>query len=175
MKIRLGSNVQYKLDVERARELLKYDPLTGWLTWRTGGGRKVVGSRAGHRRRSDGYRVIRVDGVLYGEHRVIWLLVTGSWPESEIDHINLCHGDNTWLNLRPATDSGQNGNQALRVDNKSGFRGVSWSRKAGKWAAQILRDGRKKFLGYFDDPSAAYAVYKMHAINHFGEFYRDGK
>jgi hypothetical protein len=46
------------------------------------------------------YRAIRVDGGLYLEHRVIWLLVTGVWPEGVIAHVNGDGHDNRWNNLR---------------------------------------------------------------------------
>ena len=35
------------------------------------------------------------------------------------------------------------------------FRGVSWSKQAKKWAAQITHGGGTHYLGYFHDPRRA--------------------
>jgi hypothetical protein len=48
----------------------------------------------------DGYRYIEIEGKLYRADEVMWAMVTGEWPEGEIDHINGDRGDNRWVNLR---------------------------------------------------------------------------
>src|SRR5262245_60609943 len=75
------------LTAQYARRLLTHDNGAGVLTWRVKASNRVnKGDRAGCWRHD--YRAIRVDGGLYLEHRVIWLLVTGSWPDGVVAHVN---------------------------------------------------------------------------------------
>lgn len=35
-----------------------------------------------------GYRQIRIDGILFMAHRLVWLMIRNEWPLDDIDHIN---------------------------------------------------------------------------------------
>ena len=71
------------------------------------------------------------------------------------DHINGDKLDNRRSNLRIATKSENMMNAGMRTNNKSGFKGVTWSKNAKKWASQIMINGRHIHFGYFDDPKDA--------------------
>jgi hypothetical protein len=58
----------------------------------------------------------------------------------------------------------------MRKNNTSGYRGVSRSRNATKWLAQITIHGVNKCLGHFDDKVAAALAYNTAARKHFGKF-----
>ena len=60
---------------DRIRELFIYDRETGFLCWRADFGKMKAGARAGCAAKQ--YRMVRFDGVLYAEHRVIWKYETG--------------------------------------------------------------------------------------------------
>jgi hypothetical protein len=156
----------HKVTADRLREVLVYDPETGEFRWRIDRNNVVAGTLAGSTT-SAGYISIRVDGIPHQAHRLAWLYVHGEWPQRLIDHRNGVTSDNRIANLRPATRT-QNGQniQGPRVDNASGFLGVSWSARCKRWRAAIRVDGDKRHLGYFDTPEEASAAYLTAKAEH---------
>jgi len=61
---------------------------------------------------------------------------------------------------------------ALRGDNTSGYRGVTWCRRYGTWQAQIQVAGKRRFLGYFAAKDDAARAYDVAAKDAFGELAR---
>ena len=155
---------------ERARELLDYNPETGVLRWRT--------KRRGQKRNiatclsSSGYSLIGLDYRLYRAHRVMWLLMTGKWPDHDIDHINGVRTDNRWVNLRSATRTQNTYNRCAQRNNKSGYKGVFFHKRANRWQAVIGVDGKRIHLGCFRSPELAAAAYARAAKIHHGDFAR---
>lgn len=144
----------------RLKELLRYDPETGVMTWLRSG------KRAGTKHRL-GYRNVVVDGKGYAEHRLAWLLVHGQWPEHDLDHINRVRDDNRLRNLRPATRSENCQNQPVRKSNKSGTTGVYLHGLSGKWAASINIAKKQRHLGLFDSVDQAIAARKAAEARHY--------
>jgi hypothetical protein len=120
-------------------------------------GQVAIGDRAGTLVR-DGYRQLRIHGKQYLEHRLIWLLHTGSLPTDEIDHINGDRQDNRIENLRLVSrDMNMQNQRTARRDNTSGLLGV---RKSGaKWYATIGIDGKRFYLGMYTTPELAHLAY----------------
>lgn len=148
------------LTAQRLRQLLRYDAQTGDFTWLVGTARLQLAGRlagTGDRRK---YNRIGVDGRQYPAHRLAWLYVHGSWPESFIDHINGVKKDNRIANLREATNAQNMQNMRRpRGDGSSGFLGVTWHGDTSKWQAQIKTGGKNKYLGLFDTAEAAHEAY----------------
>jgi len=48
----------------------------------------------------------------------------------------------------------------VKVDNTSGYTGVSYSKPNGKWVANISIGGKRKYLGQRDSVEEAYKLYK---------------
>lgn len=148
-----------KLSQAQLQALLHYEPSTGQFTWlvgRTGGTRAgdAAGCLGAH-----GYWHIKVGGRLRKAHRLAWLYMTGGHPLAQIDHQDGVRTNNRWENLREATVQQNAHNKRLPRTNTSGYRGVTWSKKAGRWQAAIKVRGVTQFLGYFDDAAAAHAAY----------------
>lgn len=160
-----------KITIDRAREMLSYDPETGEFRWVMASGRARAGDIAGSKTRL-GYRLIMIDKRRYMAHRLAWLWVHGVWPKGDIDHINGDSCDNRIANLREATRSQNQCNHSRRATNKSGFKGVSWHKGGRKWKAQIGHKGRWHFLGLYEDPKEAHLAYVAAAHRLHGEFAR---
>lgn len=159
-----------ELTVERVRELFDYDPLTGVLTWKRSGPGRRTNLVAGCPNRI-GYLVTRVDGTLLYNHRIVWLLVHGSWPAQQVDHINGVKDDNRLCNLRNASPKTNNEN-TLRAKRGtfSGVLGATWNARRRCYTAQITSGGVNFNLGGFSTPEAAHAAYitakrQLHAGN----------
>jgi hypothetical protein len=108
------------------REHLSYDPETGIVTWiklTHKKSNKKVGQVAGgtHDR---GYNFVTLKKRRYFMHRVIWLYMTGKWPENHIDHADRITDNNRWRNLRSATIAENGQNMKLPSDNTSGHKGI---------------------------------------------------
>lgn len=57
-------------------------------------------------------------------------------------------------------------------NNKSGYKGVCWCPRRGKWRATIVKNGKRVHLGFFDDPAVAHEVYATELTSFYGEFAR---
>jgi hypothetical protein len=75
-------------------------------------------------------------------------------------------------NLRIATHQQASWKSRIRCTNTSGYKGVSWNNRRGKWVASIVVDAKSKYLGSFDDPIDAALAYDEAARALFGEFAR---
>jgi hypothetical protein len=146
------------LTADRLRELLHYEPGTGFFTWRIKPCRRVNAGAVAGGWAANGYRQIRVDRVKYRAHRLAWLYVHGVWPQEQMDHLNGDRADNRLENIRPAT-SGEN-MQNLRGpkrNNTTGFLGV---RKHGsRYRADIKTNGKRELLGVFATAAMAGDAY----------------
>ncbi len=144
----------------RVREVFSYSPGTGELLWNIDmGSRARAGSVAGYRS-VRGYVLTKVDGHLYMNHRLIWLLVTGSWPEEQIDHLDGDRANNRWENLREASgEVNQQNRRRANRNNTTGVLGVHFRKDKKSYSAQILVGGALKRLGCFVTLEEAHAAY----------------
>lgn len=170
----------------RLRELFEYDWDTGNLIWkkrplsefktvqagRTWNAREC-GTVAGYIE-PRGYRIIFVGEGKYSAHRLVWAYHHYDPEELQIDHINQTKTDNRIQNLRPVTNTENNCNVKLRANNTSGCVGVSWSKRARKWHAQIKANGKRIHIGLFSEKDAAIAA-RDEASKRFGFHKNHGK
>lgn len=146
-----------KITAQRLRELVSYDAATGEFAWLVKRGNAELGSSAGYIN-SNGYRVIRLDGVRYRAHRLAWFFVHGVWPSENVDHINGDRADNRIANLRDITQAENLQNQK-RAHNRSktGLLGA-WP-SGDRFQSCIRVNGKYHELGRFDTAEEAHAAY----------------
>lgn len=161
-----GEIKERKLSQERLKELLHYEPETGWFTWRVSSSMANPGDRAGGLHGYGGYRAIGLDYRKYLEHTLAWLYMTGTVPQKEIDHINNDAGDNRWSNLREATRS-QNGHNKPRGRGAT-FPGVV--KHGNKWRSRIQIEGETTDYGCFRTIAEARVARLLGEKEKFGRF-----
>ena len=140
----------------------------GWAVWNANN----AGRRAGNIKAS-GHRRVRINSVSFEEHRVVWKMIVLAEPRQTIDHIDGNPSNNRLNNLRSASDRQQKWNAKLRLDNRSGFRGVHPT--GNRWLARIASNGEYRHLGCFATKAEASAAYETVARKLHGEFYRRQK
>lgn len=161
------------LTQEELKSQLHYDKETGIFTRLISNHHSVkVGEVAGSIN-EDGYIVIFLLHQRYRAHRLAWLYMNGKFPKNQIDHIDGNKSNNTFSNLREATNQKNLRNRNINSNNISGFRGVSWSKHASKWVANAMSKGKRKNLGYFDSAEEASKAFESFAKRNHGKFYRD--
>jgi hypothetical protein len=89
-------------------------------------------------------------------HKLIAMTFLNHVPDGthniEVDHIDDNKLNNYSSNLRlvkPRVNSSKS------KKGTSKYTGVTWHKKIGKWMSSIRIDGKKKFLGYFDNEEEA--------------------
>jgi hypothetical protein len=110
--------MSHSLTLDRLRAVIDYSIVTGRFYW------KKTGKRAGCHTKTDSYRRLRVDTVLYLEQRLAVFWLTGEWPIALVDHVNEARTCNAWHNLREATKAQNGCNRKATSLNTSGFKGV---------------------------------------------------
>ena len=137
------------------KTLVDYNPVTGIFTHKKsyyGSGGKV-GRPAGSLC-SKGYVIIRLNKKNYKAHRLAFLYMTGKFPENQVDHINGNKSDNSWENLRAATQS----ENMCNIPSKDIVRGVYFNKKTQKWVVSISKNNVRYNIGSFTDLELAELV-----------------
>ena len=152
-----------KLTQQFVREAFDYDPETGVLTrrrldrrwfrrdqdWRDYN-RRWAGLEVGGVTSSKYVQVTILGEQALYVHRVIWLWMTGDWPD-EIDHRDRDRRNNKWSNLREVSHTENGRNQRMRKNNTTGVTGVYRTKQRKFWASiGSSRAGNFKYLGRFD-------------------------
>lgn len=148
--------------IERLWEVFALNPLTGQFYWRVRtSARCRLDAPAGCLARN-GYTVVRVDGEMYGLHRLVRAWVDGVDPaEHVVDHWDGNPKNNQPWNLRVCTQS----------QNMANVPHTGWTlTQAGKYAASIKFRGKRVHLGEFLTPLEAFTAYTTAKRLLFGRF-----
>jgi len=155
---------------DKVQSLFNYDPDIGIFTRKVKTTAKTkIGDVVGYDNKN-GYKKISIDNKLYFSHRLAWLYVYGVWPEKGLDHINRNRSDNRLCNLRLANQSENTQNTAIRKNNTSGYKGVTFCKNTNKWISQIMINYKHIYIGKYETPEIAYEQYinmakKLHTHN----------
>lgn len=117
----------------------------------------------------EGYRLIKVNRIIWLAHRLIFMYHNGFFPET-IDHINKNKSDNRIENLREATYSQNNANRSIHKNNNSGLKGVFKRKDRNLWMAKVNLNGKRVYIKSFRTKEEAYEAYKKAAIIHHKDF-----
>lgn len=153
------------------KNYLKYDPKTGVFTWKkVKGYRRKVGEIAGCINK--GYIIIGINGRIYRAHQLVFLYMKGYIPKL-IDHIDRNGLNNKWNNLREANKSTNGANRKFKINNTSGFIGVSKRtdpNRFKRWRACIRKNGKQYFIGTYYTKIEAAKAYDKEVVKVFKKF-----
>lgn len=129
------------------------------------------GKQVGHMNK--GRMVIKRRGKMYFRSRVAVYLMTGSWPEGEVDHEDRVKTNDRWVNLRDCARGGNAKNRGKYVTNRSGFKGVYTHRNKDSisYRAKIQVDNEPVYLGTYPSAEDAHAAYCLAAVKYHQEFH----
>jgi hypothetical protein len=143
---------------EKLRKLFRYDQDTGILYWRVSPrARRKAGDVAGSLDKSNrsGYIKVQISGRRFKAHQIIWAMMTGNWPDRDVDHIDRLGSNNCWKNLRLLTHRQNTHNSGARKTNQSGVKNVC--RKGSRWTVYCW-NGAERFYESFKSFDAAVAA-----------------
>ena len=131
----------------------------------------AIGSKAGTKKAQ--YTMIGINGIRYYAHKIIFMMIHGYCPKTITFIDGNCQNCKI-ENLKAVTRSQLIAKTPRRIDNTSGYKGVSWSSKNKNWVATITKNGKMMFLGGFDNIETAHEAYVQAANRYHGEFANAG-
>lgn len=155
---------------QELKRLLKYNPITGELTWKHRPGKtsfnaNYEGKPAGT---IDAQRMrLKIGDKLFYASRLIWIMMHGKIPKGKIvDHKNGKTLDNRISNLRLCTYSQNSMNRESK--GELGLKGVT--RFKGKFMSRAYKKGNCHYLGLFESATEAALAYDNKVKQLHGEF-----
>jgi len=132
----------------------------GTLFWKVSTNRRIKQYSAAGSTQKDGYVRIKINGVNYYAHRIVFALHNGYMPEC-VDHIDGNRSNNKIENLREANVTLNNWNKKIRSDSKSSHKGVWWHKQSGMWEAVCKVNKKQTTVGRFEkiEDSASLPLY----------------
>lgn len=127
----------------------------GELYWRASGKRACYASGK--------YLRVQKNKTWEYAHHIIWLMLTGVWPQEYIDHKDGDGYNNRPYNIREATPK-----QNIANSDHGKDRGIEVH--GNKFRVRFWVNGSRKELGSFSTIEAARAAYRIEAEKQHGEF-----
>lgn len=163
-------NAPLKIIPECVNDRLVYNHIDGSFFWKykNKSHPRLLGIHAGCV--SEGYLVIKINGIGFRAHRLAWFMHYGIQPNI-IDHKNGNTLDNRITNLRNVSASENAKNHGRIINSKDlpcGIRKMT----SGKYQARISADNKQIYLGTFDSIHSAKSAYIEKRRMLFKEFHR---
>ena len=119
-----------------------------------------------------GYAVCKTSRKDPGGPKTLYLhrLITSAKSDMDVDHISGEVWDNRRSNLRVCNHQENMFNQKMRSTNSTGFYGVSYMKKTGKYESYIHKNGKKHYLGIYETAAEAAKARDIAAVKLFGEY-----
>lgn len=171
-------------------QLIEYDPQTGVMIWRARSARffseskkrsvdhaaanwnsRYAGTPALASVGNHGYMRGNIGNKSFLAHRVAMAITLKTWGFGFVDHINGDKLDNRRANLRLCTNA-ENLRNGKSRGGSSQYKGVCLHKQNKNWIATIMKDGKAKHIGCFDDELSAAKAYDKAAISMHGAFAR---
>lgn len=145
--------------LEYALKTFNYDPISGVVRWSEGMGKRLAGRIVGSIGRS-GYRMVTHYNKRFVVSRLCWLLYYGVKADGLIDHLDGDKSNNSIVNLREISHSGNAENlHKGHKDNSSGFLGVYKVKGKDLWCSQLFSNKKRVHLEYSKSPKEAHEKY----------------
>ena len=150
-----------------------FDYIDGVLYWKNPTHPKIEkGTKVGYKN-DNGYVKVSIGGKKYLAHQIVYLMFKSVIPK-EIDHINRVREDNRIENLREVT---RQQNMLNRVDKKSktGCKNVFLHEKLQKYEVSVSINGKRTYIGLFEDLEFADLVAQEARDKFHGEYANHGR
>lgn len=144
---------------------LRYDAETGELFWNHKRAKNTDLSKRAGSNDGKGYLVIGITDDngkqwYFRAHILVWRIVTGSWPNMQLDHKNRVRNDNRISNLRLVTQQQNLMNQGVRSTNQLGYQNIRLN--SNSYRVEVYLQG--KFITTKSFPSLSEAIAHRDAI-----------
>lgn len=148
--------------------MLEVDVVLGKIYWKNSPRKSVpAGTEAGSKTKH-GYVAIGYKKTYYRRHRIIFYVANGYLP-LVVDHKHGVESGDGIDNLQDITQQQNSVKMRMSRRNSSGFRGVSFHQKSGKWQSCIVYNRKTIYLGLYETPELAHSAYTDKRKELFGE------
>lgn len=110
------------------------------------------------------------NGYIVSKDKLLHRIIMSPDKGEVVDHINHNKFDNRKCNLRNCAKAQNNINTGLRIDNTSGYKGVTYRQDRSKWCATIRFEGKTYYLGLYTNKYDAIKARKEAEEKFFGEW-----
>ncbi len=161
-------------EVELTQQYLKdtFEYKDGSLYWKNAFSKHINGRELNKNSYlKNGYRKCNILGKTYRLHRIIFFYHFGYFPQY-VDHIDGNKLNNNIENLRECNNAQNGYNRRIPKSNTSGVKGVHKERN--RWVVRISINGKKCFIGSYENKDDAILVNTAVRKYCHSEFYREG-
>jgi len=134
-----------------------FDYKDGELYWKVSPHGKIKVNTITGTYHPNGYKLTKINGKIYRNHRIIFLMFNGYLPKC-IDHIDGNKLNNKIENLREANFSENGLNSKKPKNNTSGTKNITYNKVTNRWRVRIIVNGSMKTIGSYKDIELAELV-----------------